>query len=183
MSFFVSLFLAELWAAPAAGVEEHTASVTQLVFPLINFLLFVYLVKRFLLPSIKAHLRSRRETMVAAVKEAEDGRGRAEAVVRDYHDRLARLHDTSEEIRETLRREGERERARLIREAEEMAAKIKADADFLAEQEVKVAQQRLRGEMAATARAVAEGSIRKHVTSADQERWVDSFLREVGQVR
>ena len=183
MRLFVFLFLAELWAAPPAGVEEQTASVTQLVFPLINFLLFIYLVRRFLLPWIKGHLRSRREVMVAALMEAEEGKRRAEAVVRDYHDRLARLNETSEEIRETSRREGERERAKLLREAEEMAAKIKADANFLAEQEVRVAQQRLRGEMARTARAVAEGFIRRHVTSADQDRWVDNFLREVRQVQ
>lgn len=183
MRLLVFLFLAELWAAPTGGVEEHAASVTQLIFPLINFLLCLYLLKRFLLPWVKGYLLSRREAIVAAVTEAEEARKRMEAVVRDYHDRLARLNETSGEIRETSLKEGERERAMLLREAEEMAAKIKADANFLAEQEVKVAQQRLREEMARTARAAADGFIRQHMTSDDRNRWVGDFLREVGQVR
>lgn len=183
MRLFGFLFLAKLWAASTAGVEEHAASVTQLIFPLINFLLFLYLLKRFLLPWIKGYLRSRREAIIAAVVEAEEGKRRAEAVVRGYHDRLERLNETSREIRETLRREGEREKAKLIRKAEETAAKVKADANFLAEQEVKVALQRLREEIARTARATAEGFIRRHLTSADQNRWVDNFLREVGQLQ
>jgi F-type H+-transporting ATPase subunit b len=180
---FVFFFLAEIWAAPTAGVEEHAASVTQLIFPLINFLLYLYLVKRFVLPWVRGHLLSRRKAVIAAVTEADEAKKRAEAVVRDYHGRLAHLDETSAEIREILRREGERERARLLREAEGMAVKIKADASFLAEQEVKLAQQRLREEMARTARAAAEGLIRRHQTSADQNRWAENFLREVGQVR
>lgn len=182
MRLLLLFSLAQLWAAPSAGVEVHAASVTQVIFPLINFLIFLYLVKRFLFPFIKDHLRSRREEILRSVKEADEGRERAEAMVRDYRDRLARLDEETKKIRETLHAEGEREKIKLLAEAEELATKIRADADFLAQQELKVAQQRMREEIARIAQTAAEQAVQRHLTSADQRRLVEGFLQEVGRV-
>lgn len=183
MSFLVLIRLAEVWAAPSTGVEPHAASVTQVIFPLINFLIFLYLVKRFLLPFIKDHLRSRREEILNSVKEAEEGRGHAEAMVRDYRGRLERLDEETKKIHETSLAEGEREKVKLLAEAGDLATKIKADADFLAQQEVKVAQRRLREEIAHIARAAAEKVIQRHLTAADQRRMVEEFVNEVETVK
>ncbi|MEK7782619.1 MAG: ATP synthase F0 subunit B [Candidatus Binatota bacterium] len=77
----MTLFLSELWASSSAGVEEHAASVTEIIFPLINFLIFLYLIKRFLLPVVRSHLRSRREQIVSALGEADESKRRAEEMV------------------------------------------------------------------------------------------------------
>ena len=181
MRLFAVLFLSELWAAPSAGVEEPAAAVTQIIFPLINFFIFLYLVKRFLLPLVKNHLRSRREEIVTALGEADESKRRAEEMVRKYRACLARMGEESEKLREELRVEGEREKAKLLREAEELAGKIKVDADFIAEQEVKLARQRLREEMARLARGAAQKLIQSHLTRADQKRLAEEFLSEVGE--
>ena len=180
MKLLAVLFLSELWAASSAGVEEHAASVTQIIFPLINFLIFLYVIKRFLLPLIKSHLRSRREEIVAALGEADESKRSAEAMVREYRARLARMAEETKKIREELRADGEREKARLLKEAEELASKIKADAGFLAEQEVKLARQRLREEMARLAQEAAQKLIQSHLTPSDQKRLVEEFLSGVG---
>ncbi|MFQ5681734.1 MAG: hypothetical protein ACE5HC_00545 [Candidatus Binatia bacterium] len=174
-------FLAQVWAAPSVGMEGHAASVTQIIFPLINFLIFFYLLKRFLVPLIKEHLRSRRAEVLGLVKEARGGKERAEAAVRDYQRRMARLDEEASEIRETFRTEAEREKSVLLVEARGLAAKIKADADFLAEQEVKVARQQVRREIARLAQSAAEKIIQLQLTSVDHKRLVEEFLREVGQ--
>jgi len=41
MSLSFLFAVSELWASSAAGAEEHAASVTQLLFPSINFLIFL----------------------------------------------------------------------------------------------------------------------------------------------
>jgi F-type H+-transporting ATPase subunit b len=176
MRIFMLLFLAEAWAAPPGGVERHAVSVTQLIFPLINFLIFLYLLKRFLLPLVKAHLRLRREQIVAAVKEAEDGMERAGAMVQDYRSRLARREEEIKRIREALSAEGEREKVKLLREAEGLATKINSDADFLAGQEVRLAKQQVREEIARIAQAAADKVVQSHLTSADQKRLIEEFL-------
>jgi F-type H+-transporting ATPase subunit b len=172
--------LAVLWAASSAPAEGHAAPLSQIIFPLINFLIFLYLVKRFLLPHVKDHLRSRRAQIVDAVTEAEEGEKRAERMVQDYRDRLARLDAEAQEIRAALRADGMREKGKLLAEAERMAVKIKKDAEFVSQQEVKVAQQRLRAEIAQIAQGAAAKVIQACFTPADQKRLLEEFLREVG---
>lgn len=169
----------QLWASSAAGVEEHAASVTGLIFPLINFLIFLYLIKRFVLPLVKAHLRSRRQEIVTALGEADAGKRSADAAVREYRSRLAQIAEETKKIREELRTDGEREKANLLSEAGGLVAKIKVDADFLAEQEVKLARQKLREELARLAEEAAEKLIQAHLAPADQKRLVEEFMRGV----
>lgn len=181
MTLFAALFFPDLWASSSAGVEEHAASVTEIIFPLINFVIFLYLIKRFLLPVVRSHLRSRREQIVAALGEADESKRRAGEMVRDYRARLGRMAEEANRLREELRADGEREKAKLLREAEELAGKIKADADFLAEQEIKLARQRLREEIARLAQEAAQKLIQSHLTPDDQKRLVEEFLSEVGE--
>lgn len=175
-------FAAELWAS-ASGGEEHAASIVQLVFPLINFLIFVYVLKRFGLPVVKEYLGSRRAEISSALREADEAKRRAEAAAGDYRDRLAGLEEEANKIRDELRDEGDREKARLVREAEELASRIKADADFLAEQEVKSARRELREELARTAQAAAEKLVERHLTPADERHLAEEFLRGVEEAK
>lgn len=173
----------QVWASSSAGAEGYSAPITQLIYPLINFLIFLYILKRFLLPMITDHLRSRREGIMTAVKTADEAKAQVEAELRDYRDRLSHMDEEIKRIRETLRAEGEREKANLLREAEELASKIKVDTDFLAQQEVKVARQQTREEIARTARAAAEKIIKSEFKAADQQRLLEQFLLGIGEAR
>ncbi len=177
MTLLTDILVSTAWAASADGA--HTPSITELLFPLINFLIFAWLVKRYGLPLVSEHLKQRRQGLVEAVATAQQAKGEAEGYVRKYRELLNVLDDECERIREGLRAEGERERARIVAEAEESAAKLKADADFLAEQEVKMARQQIRGEMALLAEAAAERAIQQHMAAADQDRMVDDFSRQL----
>jgi F0F1-type ATP synthase membrane subunit b/b' len=64
-----------------------------------------------------------------------------------------------------------------------MAVKIREDANFLADQEVKLARQKLREEMADDAEATARQLIERNISAADQSRLVDDFVRSVGQTQ
>jgi F-type H+-transporting ATPase subunit b len=178
----VVLFL--LRAAPAiAAEEEHAASIGELTFPLINFLIFLYLIKRFALPLVRDYFKGRHTAIADAVREANEARERADALVRDYRNRLAQLGQEIQAIREALRADGEKEKARLLAEADEVRARINADADFLADQEARLARQELRREIVGAARAAAEKLVKDDLTAADQKRIVSDFLSEVGAAR
>jgi F-type H+-transporting ATPase subunit b len=180
MSLPAALFSSLAWAAPAVEAEEHAASVGELIFPLVNFLIFLYLIKRFVLPFARDYFKSRREGIAQSIREADEAKQRADALVRDYKNRLAKLTEEIRSIREALRAEGEREKAKLLAEAGEIAQRIQADADFLADQEVRLARQELRRAIVAAARAAAERLIQQNLTAADQKRMVAEFLSEVG---
>ena len=152
-----------------------------MLFPLINFLIFAFLVKRYGLPLIKQHLTNSAARDPHRIRggTAQQTKGEAEGYVRKYQELLKVLDEERDRIREELRAEGERERVRIVAEAEESAVKLKADADFLAEQEIKMARQQIRGEMALLAEAAAERVIQQHMAAADQDRMVENFSRQI----
>ncbi len=174
-----AFYLAEAWAASSAGGEGHAVSILNLIFPLINFLIFLYIIKRFVVPLIRSHIHTRREEILDAVKSAGQEKEKAEAVLRDYQDRMGRVEQEIEKIREALRTEGEREKSKLIHEGEELGAKIREDVDFVAQQEQKIARQLIREEIARLAQAAAEKTIQANLEDADQERLVDQFLHRI----
>ncbi len=180
MSIVTEMFVSVAWAA--TGGDAHTPSITELVFPLINFLIFAYLIKRFGLPLIREHLKQRREGLIAAVDTAQKAKAEADGYVRKYQELLKVLDEECERIREGLRAEGERERVRMVAEAEESATKLMADADFLAEQEVKMARQHIRAEMASLAEAAAMEALQQHISAADQDRMVEGFSQQIQQL-
>ena len=173
--------VAEAWAA--AGSDGHLPSMNSLIFPFINFLIFVFLIYRFGLPAVKRFLVSRRDEIISAVQSADESLEKAETAVQSYRERLAAADNETKILLETLRGEGEREKTKILSEAEDLAAKIKADADFVSQQETKVARQQIRVEIAHMARDAAEKAIRANLRPVDQERFVEQFLQGIENVR
>jgi len=176
------LGVAQAWAS-AAEAEHHAPSINQIWFPLGNFLIFAFILVRYALPLVRNFLQARREEILATLNEAAAKKQQAEAMVQDYQGRLARLVQEVQSIQAALRDEGEREKTKLIREAETLAAKIKEDARFLADQEFRTARQKIREEMASQAEASAREMVQRHLSPADQSRLVEDFIESIGQVR
>lgn len=182
MSLFEFFVTAQAWAS-AAGAEHHAPSINDIWFPLGNFLIFAFILARYALPPVQGFLRSRREEVLTALKQASAKRQQAEALMQEYKERLARVDQEIQSIIAELRAAAEREKTKLLGEAQTLAAKIKQDARFLGDQEIKVARQRLREEMANQAATLARDLIQRHLSSADQARLVEEFVQSIGQVR
>src|SRR5215813_9127181 len=106
--------LAQAWAAEEAAHEAP--SISELLFPLLNFLLYVYLIKRLVIPALRVFLRSRRPQVVTAIEGAAERKRKAEAMFKDYQGRLVRLRQEIQEIELSIRTEGEREKTQLLEE-------------------------------------------------------------------
>src|SRR5207237_7812994 len=74
---------------------------------------------------------------------------------------------------------GKADRDRIVREAEEKAARMEKDAVFLVEQELKQLRQDLTREAVEIAVAAAEELLKKRVTPVDQERLAEDYLAEL----
>lgn len=182
MRVFEILTITQAWAS-AAEAEAHAPSISELFFPLINFLIYAFLIRRFVIPLVRDYLRSRRQEVVTLIDDATENKQRAEATVQDYRGRLARLDQEIRSIHSSLQAEGEREKSKLLQEAERLAAKIMEDAAFLADQEVKVARQKIREEMVNQAKATAKELVQRHLSAADQSRLVADFIQNIGEIR
>jgi len=180
VEFFMT---AQAWASAAAEAEHHAPSINDIWFPLANFLIYAFILVKFAFPLVRDFLRSRRDEVVSTISQASAKKQAAEALVNEYRAKLAGLETEVQSILASLRQEGERERNRVVSEAQATAVKIKEDASFLAEQEVKMARQKLREEMAELAAATARQLVERNLSSADQIRLADDFIQTIGQTR
>jgi F-type H+-transporting ATPase subunit b len=180
VEFFMT---AQAWASAAAEAEHHAPSINDIWFPLANFLIYAFILIKFAFPLVRDFLKSRHDEVVSTISQASAKKQAAEALVSEYHAKLAGLETEVQSILASLRQEGERERNRVVSEAQATAVKIKEDASFLAEQEVKMARQKLREEMAELAAATARQLVERNLSSADQSRLVDDFIQTIGQTR
>ena len=180
VEFFMT---AQAWASAAAEAEHHAPSINDIWFPLANFLIYAFILVKFAFPLVRDFLKSRRDEVVSTISQASAKKQAAEALVNEYRAKLAGLETEVQSILASLRQEGERERNRVVSEAQATAVKIKEDASFLAEQEVKMARQKLREEMAELAAATARQLVERNLSSADQIRLADDFIQTIGQTR
>ena len=176
---------AQVWASEAAshGAEHHVPAITEVIFPALNFLIYAFIIVKFALPAVRSFLKSRRDEVIATISQASAKKAAAQALVDDYKTKLASLDRQVQSLQATLRDEGERDKAKLLGEANAMAAKIKADASILADQEVKMARQKIREEMALQAEATARALLQRNLSVDDQSRLADEFLQSIGQAR
>jgi len=182
VSYLEILSVAQAWAS-AAEAEHHAPSITQILFPLGNFLIYAYIIKRFALPLVRDFLRSRRERILTSIETAAESKKQAAAAVSSYQAELAGIQRKVDAIQAELQAEGEREKGKLIAEAETLAAKIKDDAVFLADQEVKIARQKIRYDMAVQAESTARELLGRHLSSGDQDRLAEDFIQSIGRTR
>ena len=174
---------AQAYASAAAEGEHHAPSINDIWFPLVNFIIYAFIIVKFAFPLVRDFLKTRREEVVAKIAQAAAKKQAAEVLVREYRSKLAGLGKEVQALQAALRQEGEREKSRLISDALATAVKIKEDANFLSDQELRTARQKLREEMANAAEATARQLIERNISAADQNRLVDDFVRTLGQAR
>lgn len=179
---FLGIFtIAQAWAA--GGAEHHAPSITEVIFPALNFLIYAVIIVKFAFPPVRSFLKTRRDEVVATMAQASAKKAAAQALVDEYKAKLTALDQQVRSLQATLRDEGERDKAKLVGEANAMAAKIKADASILADQEVKMARQKIREDMAIQAEATARALLQRNLSADDQNRLADEFIQSIGQAR
>ena len=184
MSLLELLGPAQALASAAAEHQAHHApSINELWFPLGNFLIYAFIIVKFALPLVRDFLRARHREVIEAVAAASAKKRAAEALVSEYKAKIAGLDKEVQSIDASARDEGQREKTKLLAEAATLAAKIKDDGRFLGEQEIKMARQKVREEMANRAEAAARDLIQRNLSAADQGRLVEDFIQSMGQAR
>jgi F-type H+-transporting ATPase subunit b len=174
---------AQAWASAAADAEHHAPPVSDVIYPAINFIIYAAIMYYFAVPLVQSFLRTRRDEIVETIAQASRKMQQAEALVNEYKAKLAGVEQETQAIQTSLRQEGESEKVKLLSEAQKLAVKIRDDARFLADQEFKIARQKLREELAEHAEATAEELVRKNITEADQGRLAGQFIQDIGPAR
>ncbi|GFO62143.1 ATP synthase subunit b [Geomonas paludis] len=128
---------------------------------------------------VKGTLAARREGIEKTLQEAVAAKEAAEKKFAEYSQRLDQANQEIEVISANMKREGELEKERIIAEAKDAAARIKAQAEAAAAQEVLKAKDELRAEAARLAVELAEQKIKQNIAKGDQDKLVGDYISKV----
>ncbi len=155
---------------------EHAPSVTELLFPAINFAIFVVILVKYVIPALREYLRRRASDIATAAAASRAVLDEAEAAMAAARTRMQRVAAEREAIRSDLVTAATRHAERVRQQAEETGERRLADAGLVAEQERRRALDDVRGEIAALATSLAESRLRATLSGDDQRAFVRQFL-------
>ncbi|MCB9596364.1 MAG: ATP synthase F0 subunit B [Sandaracinaceae bacterium] len=174
----------EDWDAAEAEWESHHGeaheeahfSWQELFAQVINFILWLAIIIYLAKKPLSDFLAGRRMSVEEGLVEAKNLKEAAEAKHADYSERLERLDEELEKLRTEMVQAGEAERDRIIADAESRATRMRADAKFVIEQQMKQLRADLTREAIEAAMSAAERVLTEQVKEADQTRLAQEYL-------
>jgi F-type H+-transporting ATPase subunit b len=146
----------------------------------INFVLLLILLRRFGKRPISSFLGDRRRVMERHMNEAAEHKAKAEALHKEYSERLAQLDRELQQLRDDIARSAEDDKKAIAADAEETARRLRAETESLIDQHRKALTADVRREVVESAVAAAEQVLRSAITPGDQQRLADVYAQKVG---
>lgn len=160
-----------LWRSPGMPVP--------FVANLVNFFVFLSIIVGFGRKPLQEALKKRKKTIMADIDEAAKMKQQASERLRDYEDKLGHIDDEVERIKKDFAAQGQREKQRIIDDADEKEQRMLQDARFMIDQERKHMRNVLMRQTVHAAIAQAEKVLMQQVTSADHERIAEQYIEQL----
>lgn len=167
-----------VWAAGGGG-DVHNAWTTNDTWKVLNFGLLlagaIFVIAKVVPPLLK----SRAQGIEDEIKELETKKAEAEKKLAEYQAKFNNLDQESKQIVEDYIKQGEEAKARIIEEAKAQADKLEETAKRNIAQEIKSAKAVLQQEIVEKAMEKAEEVVKASISSDDQDKLVDEYLKKV----
>jgi len=148
----------------------------------VNFSLLVLVLILLGKKPLNAFLGSRRDTIERGISEAADVKRAAEEAFNTYNERMKTLDAELAKLRKDVADAAERDRSRIVAEANETVARLKTETETLVLRQTEQLQTQIRREVVAAATEAAERAVRELTTPEDQQRLADAFMRELSKL-
>lgn len=163
--------------ALASGGEE--GGKYDMLYKVINFSVFVVVFYFVWIKVVKKMLTGRGADIKNAIEEAAQMKESAEAKEKEYNEKLSLLDAKIKEIHADLKKDGEAEKVRILKEAELASERIKEQAAQLVDLEMEKARSEIRKEVSLLSIEMARDILKKEFTDKDQERLVKESLEKI----
>jgi F-type H+-transporting ATPase subunit b len=146
---------------------------------IVNFALLVYLIRRMSKAPLQKFLSERSDLIERGIADAAELKRSAEAIFNEYTERMKTLDRELAKLRQDVAQAAERDRVRIVAEAEESVARLKAETSELVSRQAEQLEAQIRREVVAAAAEAAERAVRETSTPEDQRRLAEAFVREL----
>jgi F-type H+-transporting ATPase subunit b len=126
----------------------------------------------------KDFFSGRRENIGKALADAASEREEAQRKFREYETKLDKATAEIADLTKMIKEQGLAEKEKIIKEANEIAQKIKEDAEARMEQEFKKAKHQLRIEAVRYSTQMAESLLRENIRIEDHEAMVRNYIKD-----
>lgn len=150
----------------------------NMLWTLINLIVFFLLMKIFLFKPIKKVLNKRKELIDKQFKDAEEAQRQAEDIKTQYQNQLDGVEEEKKQILATARTTAKNEYNKIIDKAHDDADKIKSDAKKASDFENEKTRRAVKEEIAALAMETAEKVVGKSASAQLDSKLYDEFLEE-----
>ncbi len=172
----------------AAATNEHGGAhhevslddiLKPMIFRFINFFIFVGVLIFVSKKPLRFFLAQRRKQVEEVIQTSAEQKAWAEQMFADYNRRLEGIGKEIDEIKVSLRKEGEFESARIISHSQEVAANLSRDTQMIAQAEIDTFKNDLRKQTIEMAAEVAREAVMRAVNQEDQQRLSEKFVAEL----
>jgi len=163
----------------AAAGGETTARLMDLVFRSINFIIFFVVIFLLIRKPLKQGLTNRRESIQKEIQELEAKKKEATQEYRALEKRISNIKKERGVILAEFQAEGEKEKQKIIDNAQKVASRIVEQAQITIQQEIQKANLSLRQNLSEMAVQMAEDILKKNITESDQKVLIDEYLAKV----
>jgi F-type H+-transporting ATPase subunit b len=181
--FFLVLLLGVFSISTALGASGGEGGpkgwVSTDTFRVMNFAVLVIVLVVLLRKPLSQALSSRIKVIKDELEDLEARKKDAEKKLAEYNERLSQLEKEAETIVEDYIKQGNEAKARILKEAESSAEKLKAQARRNIEYEFQQAKLKLQEEIFESSLEKAEELIKSKFSEDDQDRIVDEYLKKV----
>ncbi|HVY46850.1 MAG TPA: ATP synthase F0 subunit B [Minicystis sp.] len=146
----------------------------------LNFGILCFILYRYGKKPLADALVKRRQSIMAEIENATRLKNEAEERLADYEEKFENIHEKLEALRAEYAAQSEAERKHILEEAEERRTRMRRDAEFRIEQELKTARVELLREAVEGSVAAAEKLLRARLQPSDHERIADEYLATLG---
>lgn len=150
-----------------------------MVLTVCNFLLLVYLLKKFAWNGIIGMLEKREQQVANDKREAQGARAAAENIKRDLDEKLAQISDEAAKKMAEAVKMGETQKEQILAAAKEQSERLIEQAKAQIEAEKNKALSDVRGEIARTAVLAASKVVQQQMSEESAQSVVDRVLEEV----
>ena len=159
-------------------VEALGISLKEFIFYLINFLILMGVLTRFLYKPFLNMLATRKQSIKDALDNAELINRRADEKMEQYSKRISKVEEESREIIRTAKIQADAQARDIIEDARKEAGDIIAKAEKTIEKEKEKAMEEMKQEIAVLAVMAAEKIVEREIQRAGQEAIVGEVIRQ-----
>jgi F-type H+-transporting ATPase subunit b len=164
----------------ASGAEGATKGwVATDTYRLMNFVVLLAALVFILRKPISQALSSRITSIREQLESLEAQKAEAEKQLAQYNEKLSQLEKEAERIVKGYIEQGNEAKAKILKEAQETAEKLQAQARRSIENEFDKARLELQREVVEKSLLKAEETLKKAITARDQDKLVDEYLDKV----